>query len=57
VQQTLAFVGLNAFGLLPFTLLSILCTLPFAAASWFLVERRFLNTKNRYEAVRGGTPS
>jgi peptidoglycan/LPS O-acetylase OafA/YrhL len=42
VAQVLAFAGLNSLGLAPFALLSVLCTLPFAAVSWFLVERRFL---------------
>jgi hypothetical protein len=42
VAQVLAFAGLNSLGLAPFALLSVLCTLPFAALSWFLVERRFL---------------
>jgi len=42
VSQTLAFAGLNSLGLPQFALLSVLCTLPFAAVSWFLVERRFL---------------
>ena len=42
VGQTLAFVGLNSLGLFPFALLTVICTLPFAALSWFLVERRFL---------------
>jgi peptidoglycan/LPS O-acetylase OafA/YrhL len=55
VAQVLAFAGLNSLGLAPFALLSVLCTLPFAALSWFLVERRFVNTKDRYEVVRGET--
>jgi peptidoglycan/LPS O-acetylase OafA/YrhL len=42
VAQVLAFAGLNSLGLAPFALLSVLCTLPFAAVSWFLVERRFI---------------
>jgi peptidoglycan/LPS O-acetylase OafA/YrhL len=45
VQQTLAFAGLGALGLYPFMALSVLCTLPFAAVSWFLVERRFLKRR------------
>jgi len=50
VAQVLAFAGLNSLGLVPFALLSILCTLPFAAVSWFLVERRFIK---RHAAAKG----
>jgi peptidoglycan/LPS O-acetylase OafA/YrhL len=45
VASVLAFAGLNSLGLLTFTALSILCTLPIAALSWFLVERRFLKRR------------
>jgi peptidoglycan/LPS O-acetylase OafA/YrhL len=45
VAQVLAFAGLNSLGLVPFIVLSVLCTLPFAALSWFLVERRFLKRR------------
>jgi peptidoglycan/LPS O-acetylase OafA/YrhL len=50
VAQVLAFAGLNSLGLVPFALLSILCTLPFAAVSWFLVERHFIK---RHAAAKG----
>ena len=57
VQQTLAFVGLNAYGLGPFIALSIACTLPFAMVSWFLVERRFLSAaaRQRLQDAQGGS--
>jgi peptidoglycan/LPS O-acetylase OafA/YrhL len=45
VAQTLAFLGFNSLGLFPFALLTIICTLPIAALSWFLVERRFLKRR------------
>lgn len=47
VQQTLALIGVNKLGLLPYVLASIAITLPFAAASWFLVEKRALRRKRR----------
>jgi len=45
VGQTLAFLGFNSLGLFPFALLTVICTLPFGALSWFLVERRFLKRR------------
>jgi peptidoglycan/LPS O-acetylase OafA/YrhL len=45
VQQVLTFAGFASLGLYPYMALSVLCTLPFAAASWFLVERRFLKRR------------
>lgn len=39
VQQLLAVFGLHRHGQLLFVVLSVVCTIPFAVASWFLVER------------------
>lgn len=39
VQQLLALAGVPKLGLVPYVLLGIAATVPFAAASWWLVER------------------
>ena len=39
IQQALLLSGLGSLGWAAFTCLSIACTLPLAAASWFFVER------------------
>jgi peptidoglycan/LPS O-acetylase OafA/YrhL len=39
VQQLLALAGVTAYGVGVYTLAGIVCTVPFAAASWWLVER------------------
>jgi len=51
VQQLLATVGLAAWGPLGFGIVSTLVTLPLAAASWFLIERRALRYKTQRPAV------
>lgn len=45
VQQMLAVFGVWKLGILPFFLIATATTLPFAAASWFLVERPLLKLK------------
>jgi len=45
VQQVLTLAGIGSLGLYPYMALSVLCTLPLAVASWFLVERRFLKRR------------
>lgn len=46
VQQVLLIFGLAAWGWAAYVGLSLLVTLPFAAASWWLVERQALNAKS-----------
>lgn len=46
VQQLLVLFGVHHLGLPLFTLLSLLATLPVAAASWFLVERPAMSLKS-----------
>jgi peptidoglycan/LPS O-acetylase OafA/YrhL len=53
VQQMLALLGGVAFGVAPYIAASILLTVPFAAASWFIVERPAQRLKN---AASGITP-
>jgi peptidoglycan/LPS O-acetylase OafA/YrhL len=45
VQQVLTLAGIGSLGLYPYMAFSVLCTLPLAVASWFLVERRFLQRR------------
>jgi peptidoglycan/LPS O-acetylase OafA/YrhL len=45
-QQLLAIYGVPKLGFVPFAILSLLATLPFAVASWLLVERHALRLKN-----------
>jgi peptidoglycan/LPS O-acetylase OafA/YrhL len=45
VQQLLALYGAQTVGLAGFVILSIVATLPFAAASWLLVERHAMRLK------------
>lgn len=47
IQQLLAGAGLAAAGVALFAVVAILCTLPIAAASWFLIERPALRFKKR----------
>lgn len=47
VQQMLAVWGGYRWGVWPYVLLSIVGTIPLAAASWFLVERPMLRLKSR----------
>lgn len=44
-QVLLTIVGVKRWGSLPFFLLTILCTIPFAVASWWFVERYALQAK------------
>ncbi|MGY5884846.1 acyltransferase family protein [Modestobacter lacusdianchii] len=39
VQQTLVLLGVASWGLVPYMVCSVLATVPFAALSWFAVER------------------
>lgn len=52
VQQTLALLGVQSLGLPAFMLLGVLATLPFAVASWFLVERPAMRLKNLVGEIR-----
>jgi peptidoglycan/LPS O-acetylase OafA/YrhL len=45
VTVLLAIWGLARWGVVPFVLLSVLASIPFAVASWWLVERRALSLK------------
>ncbi|MBV9171195.1 MAG: acyltransferase [Chloroflexi bacterium] len=45
VQQALALYGLYRWGVVPFLVLSVLFTMPFAMASWYFVERPALSLK------------
>jgi peptidoglycan/LPS O-acetylase OafA/YrhL len=45
VQQLLVLTGAHALGILPFTALCVLCTIPLAALSWFLVEEPAMRLK------------
>ena len=45
VQQLLVLAGANHLGVTPYILLAIACTLPLAAASWFVVERPAMGLK------------
>jgi peptidoglycan/LPS O-acetylase OafA/YrhL len=47
VQQTLSLFGLHRHGYLLYTTLSAIMTIPFAAASWWLVERPALGSRRR----------
>jgi len=57
VQQTLTGLGLNAFGLLVYSLLSVSCSLVFAAFSWHFVEKHALKLKNWQPAFKPKTHS
>ncbi|MFI8632476.1 acyltransferase family protein [Microbacterium sp. NPDC077663] len=52
VQQVLASFGLAALGVPLFSVLSILLTLPLAAASWFLLERHAMKLRPKRRAQR-----
>lgn len=45
LQQLLATMGMAAFGVAPFVVVSVLGTVPLAMASWFLIERRALRLR------------
>lgn len=47
VQQTLVLLHVNDAGLAVYTVVSVLATVPFAVASWLLIERRALALKGR----------
>ena len=46
VGQLLAIAGLQAAGYVPFTLVTLICTVPLAAASWWIIEKRALKARN-----------
>ena len=54
IQQLLVIIGLGTLGVIPFFVLATLVTLPLAAASWFLVEKRALVFKKSRAAQRTG---
>jgi peptidoglycan/LPS O-acetylase OafA/YrhL len=45
-------LGLQKHGVALYVVLSVLCTMPFATASWFLVERPALGLKKRLRRTR-----
>ncbi len=47
IQQLLVIAGLATLGVFPFFVLATLATLPLAAMSWFIVEKRALALKKR----------
>ena len=51
VQQTLVLLGADVLPVPAFALLSLVCVVPFAAASWFMVERPALQLKRRDRRV------
>jgi peptidoglycan/LPS O-acetylase OafA/YrhL len=55
VTQLLAIAGVQNWGYVPFTLLTVLATAPLAAASWWLVEKQALSLKkvDAAQLVRG----
>lgn len=53
MQQLLVICGLAFLNPIAFTLVAALATLPLAALSWFMVEKRALSLKSRFR-VRGG---
>jgi peptidoglycan/LPS O-acetylase OafA/YrhL len=53
VQQLLVLVGAQHLGVALYILLGIACTVPFALASWFSVERPAMGLKRR---IRGAAP-
>lgn len=47
IQQTLANVGAASLGIFAFHVLALVLVVPFAFASWFLIERRWLSATRR----------
>lgn len=47
IQQLLVIAGLGTLGVFPFFILATLVTIPLAAMSWFVVEKRALALKKR----------
>jgi len=56
VQQLLAIWGLQRWGYVPFVLLTLVGTAPFAVASWWLVERQALRHKGYTPSVLAPNP-
>jgi peptidoglycan/LPS O-acetylase OafA/YrhL len=52
LQQMLVVVGIQRYGLLVFTLASMLLTMPLAMLSWFVVERPSLKLKSFRRTAR-----
>lgn len=50
VQQVLASLGLASVGVPLFALIAVIATLPFAAASWFLIEKPVMRLRPRRPA-------
>jgi len=46
VERLLSVWGANSWGFVPYALLAILGTIPFAVGSWFLIERRAMKKKH-----------
>jgi peptidoglycan/LPS O-acetylase OafA/YrhL len=51
IQQLLVIIGLGTLGVFPFFVLATLVTLPLAAMSWFVVEKRALALKKRKQVA------
>lgn len=52
IQQVLVICGLGTLNLLLFATISIVATLPFAASSWFLIEKPAMRLKRRLKGKR-----
>ena len=46
VERLLSVWGVNTWGFVPYTLIALLFTLPFAVGSWVLIERRAMRKKH-----------
>ena len=52
VQQILATLGVYRWGILPFALVGLACTIPLAAASWFIIEKQAMRLRPRKYAPK-----
>jgi peptidoglycan/LPS O-acetylase OafA/YrhL len=52
IQQVLVICGLGTLNMLLFAFISVIATLPFAAGSWFLIEKPAMKLKARIQGKR-----
>lgn len=52
IQQVLVICGLGSLNVLLFALISVVATLPFAAGSWFLIEKPAMKLKSRLKGKK-----
>ncbi len=58
IQQLLVMWGLNRWGYWPYALLSVAAVIPFAVASWWLVEKHALRLKRlKIPRLSGSDPT